>query len=131
MSLDQALKYAADGTSYEEKVQLAFPASRDPADPANRKMRERLTYLGNIGYDHFQKNVTEMFRVKESGNLDKVFLFSEIMNSYTDATQSSADSNNVPDLFNKKSQGPIEEMKGDENPINAYQKRANRELSDP
>ena len=53
MSLDQALKYAADGTSYEEKVQLAFPASRDPADPANRKMRERLTYLGNIGYDHF------------------------------------------------------------------------------
>ena len=53
MSLDQALKYAADGTSYEEKLQLAFPASRDSADPANRKMRDRLTYLRNLGFDHF------------------------------------------------------------------------------
>ena len=69
--------------------------------------------------------------MKELGNLDEFFAPSEALkNSYTDATQSSADSNNVPDLFNKKSQGPIEEMKGDETHINAYQKRANRELSD-
>ena len=55
-----------------------------------------------------------MFRVKESGNLDKILIISEALrNSYTDATQSSADSYDVPNLLNKKSQVPIEEVKGD------------------
>ena len=61
MTPDQALKYATAGTSYKEKVELAFPANRDPVDPTNMKMRFILELVKNNGHDDFEKNVTAMF----------------------------------------------------------------------
>ena len=65
MTPDQALKYATAGTSYKEKVELAFPASRDPVDPTNVKMRFILGLVKNNGHNDFEKNVTAIFKLKE------------------------------------------------------------------
>lgn len=58
--------------SYTEKLEKAFPASRNATDPTNRQVRETFFLMKDFGYDDFEKNNTVISQFKAQGKLDNM-----------------------------------------------------------
>ena len=68
------LNVAPGGSSqpktYNEKLDHAFPVSRNASDPANRQIRETFFLMKDFGYDNFEKNRIVIMKFKDQGKLD-------------------------------------------------------------
>ena len=51
-------------TTYNGKLEQAYPASRNEADPANRNVREAFFNMRDFGYDNFEKNQVVITKFK-------------------------------------------------------------------
>ena len=60
------------GGTYAEKLESAFPASRNASDPVNRQMRETFFLMKDFGYDNFEKNNSVITNFKNQGKLDNM-----------------------------------------------------------
>ena len=58
--------------SYTDKLEQAFPASRNATDPVNRQMRETFFLMKDFGYDDFEKNNVVISKFKEQNKLDNM-----------------------------------------------------------
>ena len=58
--------------SYTDKLEQAFPASRNTTDPTNRQMRETFFLMKDFGYDDFEKNNVVIGKFKSEGKLDNM-----------------------------------------------------------
>ena len=65
-------KSGGGGGTYAEKLESAFPASRNASDPVNRQMRETFFLMKDFGYDNFEKNNAVITNFKNQGKLDNM-----------------------------------------------------------
>ena len=54
------------GDTYNDKLERAYPSSKNATDPTNRQARETFFLMKDFGYDNFEKNngVITNFKIK-------------------------------------------------------------------
>lgn len=66
------LNIAPAPSTYNEKLEAAYPSARNSSDPTNRQLREVFFLVKDFGYDNFEKNSTIISKYKELGKLDNL-----------------------------------------------------------
>lgn len=80
-------------TTYNDKLEQAYPVSKNSSDPSNREMREAFFSMKDFGYDNFEKNVVVLTKFKQQGRLGAEHLAtiaSELETSYNGGNQNAA-----------------------------------------
>ena len=132
-------------TTYNEKLEQAFPATRNDKDPANRQMRETFFLMKDFGYDNFEKNSTVITKFKNQGKLDSLMeIQAELEQSYngSGARASAAAASQPPPQVHvpppmaqpQPQPAPVvarqDSMVVDQKKI-AYSEKVNKKLKDP
>ena len=80
-------------TTYGDKLEQAYPVSKNASDPSNREMREAFFSMKDFGYDNFEKNVVVLTKFKQQGKLGADHLATiaaELETSYNGGNQNAA-----------------------------------------